>query len=106
MRRCSKRDRRSFDVLKGEHDIEHGGAADIAVQLQLVDQPVKGIDLVIIGLGACFSDLVEESLKGEVRQDLIAQREGVNVKANLILQIGVIPARDGAADDDVRAEPE
>ena len=73
-----------FDVLKGEHDIEQRGAADIAVEVQLVDQAVKGIDLVFIGMGAGLTDLVEESLEGEVRQDLRAQGEGIDVEADLI----------------------
>ena len=67
----------------------------------VVDQAVKGIDLVLIGIGTGLTDLVEESLEGEEREDLRAQGEGVDVKADLIFEIGVIPAGDGAADDDV-----
>ena len=66
-----------------------------------MDQAVKGIDLVLIGIGTGFTDLVEESLEGEVRQDVRAQGESIDVKADLILEIGMIPAGDGAAEDDV-----
>src|SRR4029450_8392067 len=58
--------------------------------------------MLIIGLGSCSFDLLEEGLKRRLTLHLIPQRYGVNVKTNLILQVGMIPSRNRTADNDTR----
>ena len=75
--------------------------AHVAAQIQLGENALKGIGLVGNPFRHGLSDLGGELCEGICGQHTVAECESVHVEADLVLEVGVIPARYGTADGDI-----
>ena len=71
------------------------------MQIQFAHQSVKGIYLMIISFRGRLSDSSQKSTEMLFAPHLILQYKRVDVEADLILDVGVVPPRAGASHNDI-----
>ncbi len=84
--RLLERQRHVVDVLERDHHVEERRAAQIAVERELVHQPVEGIDLMLDGADHQRPDVLQVAVERHVGPRLAAQRQRVDEETNLIVE--------------------
>ena len=87
--------------LEAQQHVEQRRSAQISRQIELVDEPIERVVLMRVGLAGRPARLIEQSFERVAGADDIAEREQIDVEANLVLQVGVGTPGHRCADDDV-----
>ncbi len=88
-------------LLKQEHHLEEGGAAQVALGPQLLHQLFEGNVLVRVRAERHLAHPAEQLAEGQLRGEVGAQHQVVDEGAHQALQLGAAAAGDGGADADV-----
>src|SRR6267142_596826 len=73
-------------VVESEQNLKHRLKIEAAHRLQMFDQHVKGQVLMAIGAQASQTDAPQKLFECEIRNDIAAERQGVEEAADDILQ--------------------
>ena len=85
--------------LQGEHHLEQRRAAEVAVGMELLDEPAEGELLVSEGGELVRLDPLEELAQRGLPREVAAQRQAVDEEADQPLRLGAGAAGDRGADE-------
>ncbi len=89
-------------IVKHEHHLEQRVAAQIALRLQRLDQPLEGQILVLVGFERALADPFQHQAEGRIAGEVAAQRQRVDEEADQPFHLAARAVGDGRADEHIR----